>query len=78
MVVVGRLVGWEHQRLVTSRACWSFAIRLFGDPKELMPRRGRYSYKSRALALVDSVGGFWDVVKGKKEALPLKERRTML
>jgi len=80
IVVVGRFVGWEHQRLVSSRACWSFAIKLFGDPKSesLMPRRGRYAYKSRALALADAVGGFWDIVKGKKQAIPLRERKMMV
>jgi len=79
MIVVGRLMGWEYQRLVTPRAAWSFALKIFGDVKspDIMPRRGRYAYKSVALKMIDEVGFYWDVVTGKKSALPLHEKRQI-
>jgi hypothetical protein len=78
IVVVGRLIGWEHQRLVSSRPAWTFTTKLFGDPKapDLMPKRGRYSYKSFALELSDKIGGYLDILKGKK-SLPMKDRRIL-
>lgn len=65
MIVVGRLVGWEHQRMVVPRKCWTFATQLFGDPKspDLMPKRGKYSYKSRALYLADKFDGYLNIIK---------------
>lgn len=80
MIVVGRLTGWEVMRLVSSRRCWSAASACFGDPKELMPRRGRYAYKSLGLKIVDKVGGYWDYISGKKarDDLPAHDRRMMI
>jgi hypothetical protein len=80
MIVVGRLMGWEHQRLVTPRATWYFALKLFGDVKspDFMPRRGRLAYKSCALQLIDRVGDYWGVVTGKKSALSLQEKRQVI
>lgn len=67
MVVVGRLMGWEHQRMVTSRKCWTFATKLFQmdmkDPN-LMPKRGKFAFRSRALALADKFGGYLAYIKG--------------
>ena len=79
MVVVGRLMGWRVMRLVASRRCWSAADRILGDPKELMPERGPYAYKSVALKIVDAVGGYWDFVSGKKarDVLPLEDRKMV-
>jgi hypothetical protein len=76
MIVVGRLVGWEVMRLVSSRRCWSTASKWFGDPKELMPRRGRYAYKSVGLKLVDKMGEYWAVVRGNVH-MPMEDRRMM-
>lgn len=80
MIVVGRLMGWEHQRLVTSRSAWSFASKLFGDPKspDFMPRRGRLAYKSCALHLIDKIGDYWGVVSGRRPALSLREKKQVM
>jgi len=64
MIVVGRLYGWRVMRLITSGPLWKSAFKLFGDPKELMPQRGKYSHKSIGLRVVDEIGGYWDVIKG--------------
>ncbi len=65
MIVVGRLLGWEHQRMVVPRKCWTFATQLFGDPKSptLMPKRGKYWQKSRALYLADKFDGYLNILK---------------
>jgi hypothetical protein len=75
MIVVGRLFGWRVMRLVSSRRCWSLASEIFGDPKELMPERGRYAHKSYGLRIVDAVGGYWDFIKGKRDAMLLQDRK---
>ncbi len=82
MVVVGRLIGWEHQRMVTSRKCWTFATKLFGmDMKspELMPKRGKLAKQSGALAIADSIGGYLAYIKGTVTLSPKEraERKTM-
>lgn len=78
LIVLGRLMGWEHQRLVVDRRVWSFALKYFGDLKrpELMPKRGVYAYKSMALKIADRVGGFLLIVKSVV-SVPIKERRVM-
>lgn len=79
MVVVGRLTGWRVMRLVSSRRCWSMATRIFGDPKEWMPKDGDYGYKSLGLKIAERLGGYWDFVSGKKarDLLPLEDRKMM-
>jgi hypothetical protein len=76
LIVLGRLFGWKVMRLVCSRRSWMLASRLFGDPKELMIDRGKYANKSVGLRLVDQVGGYWDLINGKINALPLHDRKT--
>ena len=65
MIVVGRLFGWRVMRLAAPRRIWSKSAELFGDPKLLMCSRGVLAYKSLGLKIVDKVGDYWDVVKGK-------------
>ena len=79
MIVVGRLVGWKVMRLVSSRRCWDLASKLFGDPKELMPERGQYAYRSVGLAIIDRIGGYWDIISGKasRDEIPLLERKMI-
>lgn len=77
MMVLGNLVGWRVVRLVCSRRCWKMATELFGDPKELLPERGRYAYKSLGLAILDKVGGYWDIIRGSRASLPNHERKAL-
>lgn len=77
MIVVGRLTGWKVQRLINSRRCWSLASEHFGDPKELMPERGPYAYKSIGLRIVDQLGGYWDFISRKK-AYPGDDRKLSI
>lgn len=80
MMVLGRLVGWRVVRLVCSRRCWETATRLFGDPKELLPERGRYAYKSLGLRIVDKIGGYWDFIRGSRsrDEIPVEDRKGMV
>ena len=79
MVMVGRLYGWRVIRLVNSKRLWSFACKLFGDLKELLPERGVLAHKSLGLAIVDKSGDYWDVVSGRgnRDGLPLQERKMI-
>lgn len=77
MIVVGRLFGWRVMRLVSARRAWPDAIKLFGDPKQLMPERGKYAYKSVGLKIVDELGEYWDVIKRKK-SMPIQEKRIIV
>lgn len=77
MIVVGRLYGWRVIRLTTQRSTWAKAVKLFGDPKELMRERGKYAGKSFGLAAVDKLDAYWDVVKGIV-SVPISERRKIL
>ena len=76
LIVVGRLFGWRVMRLTSSRRCWDLAKELFGDPKELLPERGLYAYRSLGLKLADEFGHYWDVVTGRK-SIPQKKRRIL-
>jgi hypothetical protein len=78
MVVVGRLIGWRAIRLVSSRRVWAMACKLFGDLKtgEIIPERGVYARKSVGLAIVDKVGGYWDIVKGINH-MPIEDRKLI-
>jgi len=64
MLFLGRLFGWRVMRLVASPKLWTQANRLFGDPKLIMPERGKYAGKSVGLRLTDEAGRYWDAVKG--------------
>jgi hypothetical protein len=77
MVVLGNLVGWRVVRLVCSRRCWMMITQLFGDPKELLPERGRYAYKSLGLRVIDTIGGYWEIIRGSRVALPNHERKAL-
>lgn len=77
MIVVGRLFGWRVIRLTTTRVMWAKAVKLFGDPKQLMREREKYSVKSLGLATVDKLDAYWDVVKGVV-SLPISERREIM
>lgn len=75
MVIVGRLVGWEYERLATRRAVWAFATQLLGDPKLLMPKRGRLAGKAKILDVVDGLAGGYLAVVKRKVSLPMEYRR---
>jgi hypothetical protein len=75
MVVTGRLLGWRVMRLVSSGRCWSLATKLFGDPKLLMPAKGKYYDKSVGMKIVDTTGEYWDYIKRVKP-LPLDQRKN--
>lgn len=77
MIVVGRYFGWEFMRLASSRRCWATATTWFGDPKELMPQRGKYAYKSVYLGCIDSMKEFWEIVRGHKPVSIYKRRSTI-
>lgn len=64
MLVVGQLYGWRVMRLVACRSVWSNSTKLFGDPKLLMPDRGRLAHKSLGLKAVDAFDAYWDVIRG--------------
>jgi hypothetical protein len=81
MLFTGRLYGWRVQRLITPRRVWGLAIKLFGDPKLLMPERGPLAYKSVGLKIVDEIGGYWDVVKGAKsfkDSMPTHDKKMIM
>jgi len=77
MIILGRLYGWRVARLVTSSKDWTKATRLFGDPKLLMPERGKYAHKSLGLAIADKLGGYWNLIRSSG-TIALEEKRKML
>lgn len=80
MITTGRLLGWRVMRLVSSRRCWMMAWKLFGDPKKLMPERGKYYGKSVGFKIIDGTMDYWDVIAGNvtREDLPLHERKRLV
>jgi hypothetical protein len=80
VVIVGRLFGWRVVRLTASRRVWTMTTKWFGDPKELMPERGRLAYKSVGLKIIDQIGDYWDFIKGNdcpRDDLPARERKLL-
>lgn len=87
LLIVGRIMGWEHQRIVSSRAVWTFTTKVFGDPKnpQFMPKRTETGQrKSVALHFVDKLDaagqllkGYLDVVQGKV-TIPKDERKKIV
>lgn len=63
LLVMGQLYGWHVMRLISPVSTWSLAIKLFGDPKLLMPDRTPLSSKSYGLKMIDAGLNYWDVVK---------------
>lgn len=80
MVVVGRRYGWRVIRLVNTRRHWALACKQFGDLKEILPERGDLTRKSIGLAIIDKIGGYWDVISGRtdRHELPLQERKRVI
>jgi len=79
LLVVGRIMGWKHQRIVTSRRAWNFARDVFGDPKspQFMPdRTPTGDRKSVALGIADKLGGYLQYVKGLIN-IPKDERKML-
>lgn len=76
---MGRLYGWKVQRLIVSRRIWELAIKLLGDPKELLPERGVLAHKSLGLTIIDKSVDYWDFIAGNisRESLPLHERKRI-
>jgi hypothetical protein len=77
MIVQGRLFGWRVMRLVSSRRCWTFATKLFGDPKLLMLERGKYYHKSLGMKIIDATGDYWEYIKGHK-SITQEDRKSIL
>jgi hypothetical protein len=79
LIVSGQLFGWRVMRLVCSRRHWMLAAKLFGDPKKLMPERGKYYNKSLGMKVIDKTGDYWDFVAGNvsRDHLPLRERKMV-
>lgn len=83
LLVVGRVMGWEHQRIVSTRASWTFCTKVFGDPKRFMPKRTVIGQrKSVALHVVDklsaagqTVRGYLDIVQ-RKISVPKADLKT--
>lgn len=63
LLLMGQLFGWHVMRLISPVSTWSLAIKLFGDPKLLMPDRTPLSQKSYGLRMIDAGLNYWDVVK---------------
>jgi len=76
ILVVGRLTGWKVQRLVSPRSTWTLATKWFGDPKKLMPDRGRFARKSVGLAIADKIGDYWGFIRGHRH-MPIGERKML-
>jgi hypothetical protein len=78
MMVVGQLYGWKVMRLVSARSTWTTAIKLFGDPKTLMPDEGKLWRKSYGYSFIKkSEKLYWDFVKGQVP-MPKEERAAVL
>lgn len=85
MMYVGRIYGWEHQRVVSPRSTWKLATKTFGDPKELLPKRTPLAEKkSNAIKVIDKLSqagkllyGYIDVVQGKF-TIPREDRKAIL
>ena len=85
LLIVGRVMGWEHQRIVCSRAAWTFCTKFFGDPKRMLPKRTALAErKSKALHVIDALSkagklikGYIDVVQGKV-TIPKEDRKTLV
>ena len=79
LVMLGRMFGWRVVRLTLPRRTWATATKLFDcDLKQLLPERGRYAHKSLGLNIVDQIGGYWDFIRGTKDAIPIQNRKEML
>lgn len=76
-LVAGRRLGWRVVRLLLSRKQWAQLVQIFGDdPKLYMPERTELSCKSFVLKIVDSVGGYWDIVCGLR-GVSMDEKRLI-
>lgn len=80
IVIVGRLFGWRVVRLVVSRRMWTMVTHVFGDPKLWMPERGRLAYKSVGLKVTDTLGVYWDFIRGSttREDFPADQRKAII
>lgn len=84
LILVGRIMGWEHQRIVSTRVVWTFCTKVFGDPKRLMPKRTAIGQrKSTALHIVDKLDAAGELMKGyldvvtRKVSIPKAELRVL-
>jgi hypothetical protein len=84
-LLVGQLVGWRvlyvvHSRPVVNRYQRDLGLDFKGDfnGKPVMPERGVFAEKSKALLFADKIQDFWRVarrqvvVEGAKESVPLE------
>lgn len=76
MIVIGRHFGWKVIRLTSRRGHWALANKLFGDVKKLLPERGLYAHRSVGLQIADTLGKFWEIVRGTV-SLPQEERKLL-
>ena len=79
IVVIGHKFGWRVVRLVVPRRIWTLTMKWFGDPKEWMDEHGPLAYRSIGLKIVDTLGGYWDFIKGitPRDDLPAETRRLL-
>jgi hypothetical protein len=77
LIAMGRHYGWRVMRLIAHRRHWAVAKQIFGDPKALMPERGRLYGKSLGCKIVDEASGYWDFIRGNK-SIDLQSRRASL
>lgn len=84
LLVVGRVMGWEHQRITSTRASWTFATKHFIDPKLVMEKRTAIGQrKSNALHIVDKLLSAGEIAKGylevvqRKVSIPKTELRAL-
>lgn len=74
LIVIGRELGWKHQKLTSTPGAWKMATKLFGDLKVFLPEKGAYYRKSVVCGLIDDTKRFWAVFN-KVESMPRAERR---
>ena len=80
LFITGRLYGWKVQRIALPRRIWTLAIKLIGDPKEILPEYGVYSDKSLALQIVKNTGKYWEIVMGAVRSADIssQQRKAIL
>jgi hypothetical protein len=80
IIVVGRLFGWRVVRLTIRPSVWRQIGQLFGDPKELMPERGRLAHRSVGLKITDELGEYWSIIRGStsREEISSTDRKMIM
>jgi hypothetical protein len=77
-LVLARYVGLKPVRLVHRES----TIRKYQSAlgvhfKDVVPEKGRYAYKSVALAIVERINKYWDVVQGRDTVVVTKDEKYL-